>query len=264
MLKDYHSILGVSKEANKHEIKRSYRRLAKLYHPDMNHSKANEEKFKEINEAYNALINLNITNNPSQKKDSLDDYIYKNFDYLKNNSLENTPFALDLFLHININVQEAVEGVTIKYNHKNGPRTIQIPAHTGEGEIIKIPKLGYRMGSHTGNMYVKIHIKSNSYIRVLENNHILVKHKICPWDLFFKNKEQTVKIFGEHIELNNIDLFGSNRLRIKDKGLFFNNQKERGDLFVSLTFDWFGCSSTLFKNTKSYLSNLKQFINSFK
>ncbi len=56
MAKDYYKILGVSRDATKEEIRKAYRRLAKLYHPDLNKGdKEKEEKFKEINEAYSVL-----------------------------------------------------------------------------------------------------------------------------------------------------------------------------------------------------------------
>jgi molecular chaperone DnaJ len=54
--KDYYKVLGVSKDAKPDEIKKSYRKLARKYHPDANKGNAaSEERFKEISEAYNVL-----------------------------------------------------------------------------------------------------------------------------------------------------------------------------------------------------------------
>lgn len=54
--KDPYSILGVAKSATQDEIKKSYRKLAMQYHPDKNKGdKKAEEKFKEINAAYEVL-----------------------------------------------------------------------------------------------------------------------------------------------------------------------------------------------------------------
>ena len=53
--RDYYKILGVKRNASEKEIKQAYRRLARQYHPDVNKSPGAEERFKEVNEAYQVL-----------------------------------------------------------------------------------------------------------------------------------------------------------------------------------------------------------------
>ena len=53
--RDYYEVLGVSKNADEKDIKKAYRKLAMKYHPDVNKEPDAEDKFKEINEAYEVL-----------------------------------------------------------------------------------------------------------------------------------------------------------------------------------------------------------------
>lgn len=71
---DYYDILGVSKNADEREIKRSYKRLAMKFHPDRNPGNAAAEtKFKEIKEAYEVLSN-------SEKRAAYDQYGHSAFE----------------------------------------------------------------------------------------------------------------------------------------------------------------------------------------
>jgi len=73
MKKDFYEVLGVSKTASKDEIKSAYRKAALKFHPDRNKEAGAEDKFKEINEAYEVLSN-------QEKKSAYDQYGHAAFD----------------------------------------------------------------------------------------------------------------------------------------------------------------------------------------
>ncbi|HNZ84458.1 MAG TPA: DnaJ C-terminal domain-containing protein [Candidatus Woesebacteria bacterium] len=73
MKKDFYEVLGVSKNATKNEIKSAYRKSALKYHPDRNKAPDAEDRFKEINEAYEVLSN-------DQKKSAYDQFGHAAFD----------------------------------------------------------------------------------------------------------------------------------------------------------------------------------------
>ena len=55
--RDYYEVLGIDRNADDASIKKAYRKMAKKYHPDMNKDNpAAEEKFKEVQDAYNQIM----------------------------------------------------------------------------------------------------------------------------------------------------------------------------------------------------------------
>lgn len=71
--RDYYEVLGISKGASDDEIKKAYRKMAKKYHPDVNKDPKAEEKFKEVNEAYEVLSD-------PQKKSTYDQFGHAGMD----------------------------------------------------------------------------------------------------------------------------------------------------------------------------------------
>ena len=67
MSRDFYEILGVNKNAGDDELKKAYRKLARQYHPDVNKEKGAEDKFKEIQKAYETLSD-------SQKRRNYDQF----------------------------------------------------------------------------------------------------------------------------------------------------------------------------------------------
>jgi molecular chaperone DnaJ len=106
-MKDYYSILGVNEYATIDEIKKAYRKLSKEYHPDVNSD--GEEKFKEINEAYQTLSD-------EKKREQYD--VSRRFGSA--NIFERRDESLDLMVKVDITVTESFLGNVkkIRYNRK--------------------------------------------------------------------------------------------------------------------------------------------------
>ena len=86
--RDYYEVLGLKKGASDDEIKKAYKKLARKYHPDLNRDdpKTAEEKFKEVNEAYDVLKD-------PQKKAVYDQFGHDAFDPRRGGSAGGNPFG---------------------------------------------------------------------------------------------------------------------------------------------------------------------------
>lgn len=85
--RDYYEVLGISKSASQDDIKHAFRRMAMKYHPDRNKAPDAEEKFKEINEAYEVLSDPN-------KRQTYDQF---GFDGLNNQGFTGAGNPFDVF-----------------------------------------------------------------------------------------------------------------------------------------------------------------------
>ncbi len=78
---DPYKVLGISPGASADEVKKAYRALAKKYHPDVNPSKEAEARMKEINEAYDMIVNNKYDPNASARQGAYTGYSGGNTGY---------------------------------------------------------------------------------------------------------------------------------------------------------------------------------------
>lgn len=108
--KDYYEILGLSRDANSDDIKTAYRKMARKYHPDISKEDNAEKKFKEVQEAYEILIDPNKKSN------------YDNFGHQSNNGSGFEGFSesnFDNFSDIFNNFFGKEDGNTTKSSQKS-------------------------------------------------------------------------------------------------------------------------------------------------
>jgi curved DNA-binding protein len=153
--RNYYDILGVSKDATIEDIKRSFRRLAREFHPDMNPgNKAAEEKFKDINEAYEVLSD---SNKRAQYEHYAQYWKQKGFQSATRSNVwggnvrnaGTDDFNFSEFADFNTFVDQVLNNRT---NHRTNHRSANVRANpapaTGSKPTARSPKNSYIPGSH--------------------------------------------------------------------------------------------------------------------
>ena len=217
---DYYQILGVSREASSAEIKKSYRKLARQYHPDVSKDAAAEEKFKEVNEAYDVLKD-------AEKRQAYDlfgtdwkhghefnpgGYTSAGFpggdfsDFFESifsgGFQQGSPFrqppqkGADYHLKLDITLEEAYQGgpKTIQFSQKatSGDKfagakmkklKINIPRGVTNGQKIRLARQGQSAanGGEAGDLYLEMHILPHRYFR-LDNQDVSLRLPVTPWE----------------------------------------------------------------------------------
>ncbi len=153
--KDYYAVLGLQKDASKDEIKKAFKKLAIVYHPDKNGG--SDTKFKEISEAYGILTD-------DEKKEIYDQYGCRGLKEYENHPMRNVPVRLQpLVSEVVCNLAElyngtqkeiTVERTILEGNIKNPQKlqksheeetfTVDIEPFTLYGQKIVHPGKGHR------------------------------------------------------------------------------------------------------------------------
>lgn len=266
MSKSLYETLEVSPNATSDEIKKSYRRLARKYHPDINKEKDAEEKFKEINAAYEILSDEKKRKQYDQFGDSM--FGGQNFhDFARgqgNVDLDDilsqifggggfsqgtggfggfesfggfggfggrSQLNLDINAQITIPFSTAILGGKHNINLQNQNFDIKIPAGIRDGETIRLRGKGKTMGNQSGDVLLKVSVAPHP--QYSQDGDNLTKK----FDLPLKTA-----LFGGKVEIETLyktitlkvpkNTKNNQRFRVKELGAYNRKSKTNGDLYL--------------------------------
>ncbi|GAA9340014.1 DnaJ family protein [Helicobacter pylori] len=264
MSKSLYQTLNVSENASQDEIKKSYRRLARQYHPDLNKTKEAEEKFKEINAAYEILSdeekrrqydqfgdnmfggqNFSDFARSRSTSEDLDDILSSIFGrggfsqrFSQNsqgfsgfNFSNFAPENLDMTAALNVSVLDTLLGNKKQVSVNNETFSLKIPIGVEEGEKIRVRNKGKTGRTGRGDLLLQIHIEEDEIYRREKDDIIQI------FDLPLKTA-----LFGGKIEIatwhKNLTLTippntkAMQKFRIKEKGIKNRKTSHVGDLYL--------------------------------
>lgn len=270
MSKSLYETLEVSSDASAEEVKKSYRRLARKYHPDINKEADAEEKFKEINAAYEILSDEQKRQQYDQFGDSM--FGGQNFhDFARNQQGQNIDldeilrnifsggfggggsgfhshfqnggrsggFGFDGFSQPNLDLQSQI---TIPFNTsilggkhhisiQNEEFDIKIPAGVKEGETIRVKGKGKSAQGMRGDLMIKLHVAASpDYTREGDN---LIKHASIPLKTALFGGKTKVETLEKEITLKIPQGTKSGQsFRVKGQGAYNRRSGLTGDLIV--------------------------------
>ncbi|MEM7757994.1 MAG: J domain-containing protein [Cyanobacteria bacterium P01_G01_bin.67] len=262
-VRNYYEMLGVNKNASSSEIKKAYRTLAIRYHPDRNlGNKAAEEKFKDINEAYEVLSDQTRRVQYDQSlssKSFMDKAGFSNFGRnnsngakARGNTAERTRMRVDnqdfrpgttkrervvrsralrrdIEAKLTLGLNEAYRGGSRKIRLEDG-RSLEVDMPPGmfNGQRIRLKG----QGIDGGDLYLKITVARHPFFEI-QGENIYCQIPVTP----------TEAILGSAIEVPTIDglvkvtvpqgVRSGQRLRLANKG-YFNKSGDRGDQLVEI------------------------------
>ncbi len=268
---DYYQILGVSRDADKADIKKAYRKLARKYHPDVNQDAGAEDKFKQINEAYEVLKD-------SDKRQAYDrfgaDWKHgQQFDgggfqrggYAGGEGFSGGDFSdffesifgggyqqaggspfqqghrrgADLQLKLDISLEEAFNGdsKTIQFARSPGATEmkklkIKIPQGVNSGQKIRLAKQG--QASPTGGEAGDLYLEMNILphrLFRLDDRDVILRLPLTPWEAA-EGANLKVPTLSGSVELKiKPGMQSGQKMRLKGKGMPGTNT---GDQFVEI------------------------------
>lgn len=259
MEKSLYTTLGVAQNATADEIKKAYRKLARQYHPDINKAKDAEEKFKEINAAYEILSDEKKRAQYDRFGDSM--FGGQNFsDFARSNQNINLDDilsqifgggfgtggfssggfngfdfsdsfgeSLDIQKDITIPFESALLGGN--YHYIEGNFDVKIPAGIKSGERLRVKGKGKKARNGVGDLFLRVNIAPSNEYEI--RDEVLTKRiKIPLKTALFGGK---IKVQTPYKELSLTipqNTKNNQKFRVKEQGLKNRKNSVIGDLYL--------------------------------
>jgi curved DNA-binding protein len=252
--KDYYEVLGVTRDADAEGVKRAYRKLARKFHPDVSKEKNAENKFKEVQEAYEVLRDpekraaydqLGRDYRPGQQFRPPPDWSQR-FGQSGSQRFSDLNGFSDFFAslfggagggpppeadagHLEVTVEEAYTGTKRRVSLSEGGRSrsvdVQIPPGVGEGQSLRIAGSG---GS--ASLIFRIKLRPHS-LYIPQGKDVQIELPLAPWEAALGAKV-AVPTLGGTVELTiPAGAQSGQKLRLRGRGF---PGTPRGDQIVSI------------------------------
>ncbi|KKQ83217.1 MAG: Chaperone DnaJ domain protein [Parcubacteria group bacterium GW2011_GWB1_38_8] len=291
-MKDYYKILGVNKDASEEEVKKAFRKLAHVYHPDK--SGGNEAKFKEASEAYSVLSDKkkraqydafgsvggggtgtggfrSAGFDPSGFGFDFSGFGNAGFDTGDLGDILSSIFGgrrvrrgRDIAVDIELSFQESIFGVDRKVviNSKFVKQkevSISVPPGIDDGQMIRLSGHGEILeGGVPGDLYVKIHVRKHPYLR--KEGYNLIMDLVVKLTEALLGAEKNIHSLDGEITLKvPVGTKHGTILRVKGKGVPYNHANSgksgRGDLYIRISIQ---IPDKLSKEARKVVEDLKK------
>jgi curved DNA-binding protein len=252
--KDYYEVLGVTRDADAEGVKRAYRKLARKFHPDVSKEKNAENKFKEVQEAYEVLRDpekraaydqLGRDYRPGQQFRPPPDWSQR-FGHSGSQRFSDLNGFSDFFAslfggaaggpppeadagHLEVTVEEAYTGTKRRVSLSEGGRSrsvdVQIPPGVGEGQSLRVAGSG---GS--ASLIFRIKLRPHS-LYIPQGKDVQIELPLAPWEAALGAKV-AVPTLGGTVELTiPAGAQSGQKLRLRGRGF---PGTPRGDQIVSI------------------------------
>ena len=268
MAKSLYETLEVSENASEAEIKKAYRKLARQYHPDVNKDKGAEDKFKEINSAYEILSDKD----KKAQYDQFGDQMFggQNFhDFTRSHGGAGAadldeilrqmfsggsfgggfggfgggnPFGsgfgggyqepnLDLETSVTIPFSVSILGGSHSVSVQNDRFDIKIPAGVKSGEKMRVKGKGHSQGGRKGDLFLKINVAPNpEYVR---DGDDLIKTFDVPLKAALFGDKVSIQTLEKEIKLKvPQNTKNGQSFRVKEMGAMNRKTNTRGNLYL--------------------------------